>query len=298
MKTLLFGANGYVGVSLQADVRIGRTDGDLLSYQSVFELIAHHKPTHIISAASKHASFKEMQQNHRSFLRENLLIDSNILEAAANCDIENVIVLSSISGLPESELESDEKMLSNGAVPESNFGYNFSKFSSTQLVKSYQLDGYNNFRSLLLGNIYGYNERFSKNTNVVATLIKNMHRAKTSGVNLELYGNGLDTRCLTHLNDVSAIIELFLVNAPLDNNPVIISSSDAHTIKEIANAIASSMKFQNQIVFQGKPEDGHTVKKVNNSRMIDLIGPFEFLDLENGIDRTVNEFLANDTIFS
>lgn len=298
MKTMLFGANGYLGQSLRADVRIERNDADLLKYQDVVGLLNRHQPTHIISAASKHGSFKEMQIDHRKFLRENFLIDSNILEAAANSDVKNVFILSSISGLPETEQESDENMLSRGPVPELNFGYNFSKYSSTQLVKSYQLDGFRNYRSFLVGNVYGFNERFIRNTNVVATLIKNMHKAKTSGTNLELYGNGLDARCLTYLDDLSAIIDRLVVNTSPDNSPVIISASKVHTIREIANAIASSMNFQDQIIFQGKPEDGHTIKKVNNSRLLNLVGPFEFVDLEVGINETVQKYLSRGTTLS
>lgn len=293
MKTLLFGANGYVGKSLNADIRVGRADVDLLSYQAVYELLALHQPTHVISAASKHGSFKEMQHAHRGFLRENLIIDSNILEASANCNIQNVYILSSISGLPESDQESNEKMLSTGPVSHANFGYNFSKYASTQIVKSYQLDGFSNFRSFLLGNIYGYNERFYRNTNVVATLIKNMYKAKNSGANLELYGNGLDARCFTHLSDVRKILDIMIAQSHSDNEPVIISSSNSHTVKEIAYEIANSMEFHKEILFEDKTSNTYSVKNVNNSKLIGIIGPYTFRSLESGINETVREYLAN-----
>jgi GDP-L-fucose synthase len=243
MKRLLLGANGYIGSSLTADLRVGRQEVDLTDYKTVLNLFIKHQPNHIISAASKHGSFRDMQTDHHSYLRENFLIDSHILDAAAKCGIENVSILSSISGLPESSQPSDEGMISTGPVAESNFGYNFSKYASTQLVKSYQLDGFTGYRSFLLGNVYGYNFNFERNTNVVATLIKLMHKAMITDTNLELYGSGLDARCLIHLNDVSNIIEKLITLHHANIEPVIISTSNAHTIIEITDVIAAKMEF-------------------------------------------------------
>jgi len=293
MKLLLLGANGYIGNSLTADVRAGREDVELTNYQSVLDLFRKHEPTHIISAASKHGSFKEMQQQHHSFLRENILIDSNILEAAAKCLIENVSILSSISGLPESNQPSDEDKVSMGPVAESNFGYNFSKYVSTQLVKSYQLDGCINFRSFLIGNVYGYNPNFDRNTNVVATLIKLMHKAMLTNTNLELYGNGLDARCLIHLSDVNNVIQKLLLIPNLTLDPVIISTTRPYTILEIANMIAASMKFGNEIIFREKMKKDYTVKEINNSKLLGIIGPYNFVDLADGIELTVTQYLDN-----
>ena len=293
MKRLLIGANGYIGSSLIADLRVGRQDVELTDFKTVLNLFRKYQPTHIISAASKHGSFRDMQQDHHSYLRENLLIDSNILEAAAKCGIENVSILSSISGLPESNQPSDEAKISTGPVAESNFGYNFSKYVSTQLVKSYQLDGFTSYKSFLLGNVYGYNHSFERNTNVVATLIKLMHKAKLTNTNLELYGNGLDARCLIHLDDVSDIIEKLITLNNVSIEPVIISTSKAYTIMEITDVIAAKMKFRHSVVFKEKLEKEFTIKKIDNSKLQSIVGPYNFIDLDAGIELTVNQYLQN-----
>lgn len=291
MKILLFGADGYIGSSLTAEVRVGRRDVDLTDFQAVLDLLKKYQPTHVISAASKHGSFQQMQKGHHSFLRENLLIDSNILEAASKCGIANVSIISSISGLPESDHPSNEKMISMGPVSDSNFGYNFSKFASIQLVKSYQMDGFENFKSLLLGNIYGFNKKFALNTNVVATLIRLMYDAKVRNVDLQLYGNGLDARCFTHLNDVSKLIQKITELEKTILDPVIISASKAHTISELASIIAASMNFGNEINFLDKGTKNQTIKKIENTKLIEIVGSYNFIDLNSGIDSTVREYL-------
>jgi len=293
MKILLFGADGYIGSSINADVRTGKRDVDLTDYQAVLELIKRQKPTHIISAASRHGSYKEMQKDHHRFLRENILIDSNILEAASKCEVANVSIISSISGLPESEHPSTESMISMGPVGESNFGYNFSKYASIQLVKSYQKDGFENFQSFLLGNVYGFNKKFNRNTNVVATLIKQMYDAKINNSSLALYGNGLDARCFTHLNDVSNLIEKLVRLESRFPQPVIISTSQAHTISELANSIAASMNFENEVIFLDKDDINQTIKKIENSNLIEMVGPHNFVTLSDGIQMTVRDYLSD-----
>lgn len=291
MTTLIFGGSGYIGSSLIGDIRISRKEVDLLDLHSVKECLRKYRPTHVISAAALHGSFQAMSTNHAEYLRTNLLIDSNILEAAKVENIEKVSILSSISGLPESHIASNESDISTGPVSNLNFGYNFSKYASTQIIKSYQMDGFENFRSFLLGNIYGYNDKFEKNTNVVATLIKLMHRAKMSNTDLELYGNGMDARCFTHLNDVAKIIQRLSIIQQSDLEPMIISTSKTHTILEISSAIAESMQFRNKIIFMGKREDGFTEKKVDNTKLQQILGQYDFVGLAEGISMTVNQYL-------
>ena len=293
MKTILIGASGYIGSSLDADIRISRNDIDLLDFGSLKSLLTKHRPTHLIGAAAKHGSFQDMQKNHSDFLRTNLLIDSNILEASRQCGIESVLLLSSISGLPESSKTSNEQDLSNGSVSITNFGYNFSKYASTQLIKSYQLDGMPGYRSLLLGNIYGYNKRFDDNSNVVATVIKLMYSAMESSLNLELYGSGRDRRCFTHLSDLNAIIAKLQITKNSTTEPIIVSDSRDNSIRDLATYVAKSMDFPNQVTFKDLGTDNYTIKKIDNSSLLKSIGDYNFTDLKTGIDFTVQEYLRN-----
>jgi nucleoside-diphosphate-sugar epimerase len=207
-----------------------------------------------------------------------------------------VLLLSSISGLPESGATSTEEELSNGSVSVSNFGYNFSKYASTQLVKSYQLDGYSGYRSLLLGNIYGYNEKFKENSNVVATVIKVMHNAMNSSEKLELYGTGEDRRCFTHLSDLKAIVAKLNEFPSVSMEPIIVSDSRDTSIKVLANYVAESMDFPYEINFKQFESGTYTTKKVDNSNLLRSIGNYNFLDLKTGIDLTVKEYLRNQAI--
>lgn len=293
MKTLVFGGNGFIGSSIAGDIRITREEVDILNYESVEECLRKYQPEHVISAAAMHGSFQSMQSNHALYLRNNFIIDSNILEASRQQNISRVTILSSISGLPESNKSCTEADLSTGAVSELNFGYNFSKFASTQLVHAYQKDGFQNYRSFLLGNIYGYNDKFNNNSNVVATLIKLMYKAKMENTDLELYGNGLDSRCFTYLGDVQEIVTRLSRKDDLESLPIIISNSENHTIVEISKAIALSMEFNNRIVFKGNKDDGFTEKKVDNSRLMKILEKFEFTTLDEGINLTVQGYLQS-----
>jgi nucleoside-diphosphate-sugar epimerase len=123
-----------------------------------------------------------------------------------------------------------------------------------------------------------------------------MYSALKEGSNLKLYGNGLDARCFTHLNDVRNIVTKLSGIRKDFAEPLIISNSSFNTIEEIANEIAESMNFRNEIIFQDVDDATYTVKKVDNSKLLSTIGGYEFLDLKSGINLTVQQFLQNQAL--
>ena len=98
-KTLLFGSDSFVGKNLKVDRKVSRNECDLTKYDQVFKILKKYRPTQVINCAAAHGSAKTMSLNNAEYLNTNIMIDSNILKAAQSLDIENVILMSSISGL-------------------------------------------------------------------------------------------------------------------------------------------------------------------------------------------------------
>jgi nucleoside-diphosphate-sugar epimerase len=158
------------------------------------------------------------------------------------------------------------------------------------------MDGFPGYRTVLLGNIYGHNKKFVKNTNVVATIIKLMYSAQNSNIDLVLYGSGKDRRCFTHLSDLNTIITKLKNNVTSNLEPIIVSDSRDESIKDLASYIAESLDFRNEIRFKDLESESYTAKKIDNSSLLKSIGDYDFIDLKSGINLTVEEYLRSLSI--
>ena len=288
-KLCVIGGNSFIGKNLEADIKLTRADCDLLDFDSTKQALRKAKPESIINCAAKHGSVKEMSQNQVGYLEENLKINMNVLKAAHELDINNVLLLGSVSSFPFDNKEIiTEKDFYLGPVNEVNFGYNSAKRFIVDLAKTYQMDHDRNFKVAHLGNIYGPHMKFSENATLVGNLIYRINKAQTAGSALELYGHGTDVRSLTHINDLQVILPWFLKKHSLKSH-LIISSGFEVSIKELASLIAQIMNFQGEVTFSGDGNLGQ--RKVASSEVLRTLLPsFGFTPLREGLVSTVEWF--------
>jgi len=293
MKLCVIGNNSFIAKNLDAEVKLSREECDLLNYKQTLEALARTKPTAIINCAAKHGSFQEMTKNHVRFYEDNILMNINLLRAAHELDIDNVLLLGSISSFPFDSGENfDESDFYSGPVNEKNFGYNSSKRALVELVKSYQLDHSRNFKVVHLGNIYGPHANFHANSTLVANLIFQITEAKKLSQDLELYGDGTDIRALTFVKDLNQIFSS-LIQSRDQREPVIISSQEEISIKELSEGIAEQLDFKGRITFVG-PSNKSTRKVATSSLLPKLIPDFKFTSLNQGLKKTVEWWTCNN----
>lgn len=290
-KLCIIGGSGFIGKNLGADAKLSRKDCDLLNFESTKVALKKIKPDSIINCAAKHGSVKEMSSHHVSYLEENLRINMNILSAAHELDINNVLLLGSISSFPfENKNIITEDDFHLGPVNEINFGYNSVKRIIVDITKTYQIDFNRNYKVAHLGNIYGPNMRFSENATLVGNLIHKIHQAQIQRINLVLYGYGTDSRALTFVKDLQELLPWYLKNRSLKSH-IIISSGFEITIRDLASLIAQIMGFSGVIQFSGEGNLGQ--RKVAVSKNLSSLLPnFKFTSLEVGLTSTIEWFRA------
>lgn len=288
-KLCVIGGNSFIGKNLEANVKISRQDCDLLDSNETKLALKRIKPDSIINCAAKHGSVKEMSSNHISYLEENLKINMNILRAAHELDINNVLLLGSVSSFPfEKKNIITEEDFYLGPVNEVNFGYNTAKRIIVDLTKTYQIDHNRNYKVAHLGNIYGPHMRFGENATLVGNLIYRIHHALMHDIDLELYGDGTDIRALTYVKDLQDILLRFMQNLSLREH-MIVSSGLEVSIKELALLIAQCMGFGGNILFSGEGNLGQ--RKVATSAVLSVLLPnLEFTSLRSGLMSTVEWF--------
>lgn len=289
---LITGGTGFIGSNLAGDVKISSKDCNLQERFETREFLRKHQLTEIIHCAAKHGSFSQMRKNHLQYLSQNLRIDSNLIETAAELGIQRLIAVSSVSTLDESSGQLlEESALERIYFSQANFGYNASKRISIDLCKSVNLDFGFNYKSVLLGNIYGPNDHFQKSGTVVASIITQMLKAKQEKTDLNLFGTGRDVRTFTYAGDLNSVFN-FLLNTEV-NAPVIVASNYQSTISELADIIRDVLEFKGKIIFNDS-NSTHVSVKVTSNKMLQTLGySGEWTPLRSGIEKTVEWVLSN-----
>lgn len=287
---LLFGSDSFVGKNLKIDYKISREECDVTKLDEVIKVLQRYKPSHIINCAAAHASAKSMSLNNAKHMSTNINIDMNILKAAHELDIQNVLLMSSISAFPEMKYKDiTEKDLHTGAVNKYNFGYNSSKRISADLCESYFLDFQRDYKVLFLGNLYGKHAKFSTDSNMLNSIIYQLYKSKLAGKNLTLYGTGEDQRAFTYVEDLNEFIPQFLNKK--DFRSCIFSSNEVFNVREIVELVKMNLDFKGEVEFSGESTINQKRKVASSNYLLELIPNFKFTQFRIGLSETINWFI-------
>jgi GDP-L-fucose synthase len=283
---LVFGGDSFVARNLSAKNKISKSECDLTSYDEVISVLKHFKPGSVINCAAAHGSATAMNSKHSYYLNHNLTIDSNLLKACHTLNIENVVLLSSVSAFPSVDgSDVNESNLYSGEVNNYNFGYNTAKRISYELCKAYELDFDRNYKVLFLGNLYGKYGNYSKDSNVLNSIIFQISEAMLKNEDLTLYGTGDDQRAFTLVEDLNEILNTFIQDKNFKS--AIFSSSEVYTIKEIATLVSQKMGYTRTISFNGSITAGQKRKVASSKYLLINLPDFKFTPLEVGLDTVV-----------
>lgn len=288
--TLIFGGQSFVAQNLYYKTKISRQECDLTKYDEIISVIKQFKPKKVINCAAAHGSAKRMSSNHVHFLQNNLAMDSNLLKACHDFNVENVVLMSSVSAFPGiADRDFTESDLYNGGVNNFNFGYNTSKRISHELCKSYELDYGRNYKTLFLGNLYGKFGNFTLDSNVLNSVIYQIGQAKLNNADLKLYGTGEDERAFTFVEDLNSVIDTFIDDK--DIKSAIFSSDEVFTIKEVATMIAKIMNFYGKITFTGEETFGQKRKVASSKYLQSVVPGLTFTPLDVGLNNVVEWYV-------
>jgi GDP-L-fucose synthase len=289
-KLLIFGKNSFIGKNLSADIKLSKSDCNLLDFDRTLTILGEFKPDQIINCAANHGSVQAMSKNHTKFFEENIIMNINLLRAAHKLGIDNVLLLGSISSFPvdTKEIFTEDDYYS-GPVHARNFGYNSSKRVIVDLVKAYRLDHGRNYKVAHLGNIYGPHMRFGPSETLVGNLIYQVSEANRANRDVELYGDGTDVRSLTYVGDLIRLLPKYLQNKEIESG-IIFSSGFEISVSELAHKIGEKLKYRRGIRFTGQSALG--IKKVARSNKITLIDDtHEFTSIDEGVALTLDWYL-------
>ena len=302
MKILVAGGSGLVGSAIVRELQ--KTDLDVygvssknvnfLDRNSTFEFISDYKPDVIIDAAAKVGGIGGNDAYPVEFLSQNIQIQCNLMDAAHNASVSKFVFLASSCIYPrDCPQPIKEEYIMTGKLEESNSAYAIAKLSGIELIKSYRKQFSHKWISIMPTNIYGPNDNFDLETShVFPALIRKFIDAKNSNLeSIMLWGTGNPKREFLHADDLARAIIKCLDSYDSDDQINIGTGVDV-TIKNLAEKIALATGYQGEIKWDTSRKDG-TPQKVLDISKITSLGWSPSIDLDEGIETTINWYLEN-----
>ncbi|GMH48424.1 hypothetical protein TrLO_g4537 [Triparma laevis f. longispina] len=306
---LVTGGTGLVGSAIKdfvenkggaADgeswVFLGSKDGDLKDRPAVDAIFEKYKPTHVIHLAAKVGGLFANMAQKVEFYRENIAMNDNVMECSRIYKVEKLVSYLSTCIFPDkTTFPIDESMLHNGPPHSSNEGYAYAKRMVDTMNRAYK-EQYNcNFTSIIPTNIYGPSDNFSiENGHVIPGLIHKCYIAKRDDTPFTIWGSGTPLRQFMYSLDL-AELTVWVMREYHDAEPIIISVDEEAevSIKDVALAVVKAMGFEGEVVFDTDKADGQFKKTASNGKLRGMKPEFEFVGIEEGLQKSVDWFVAN-----
>jgi GDP-L-fucose synthase len=175
----------------------------------------------------------------------------------------------------------------------SNYGYAYAKRMADIQIQSYR-DQYGlNYFSVIPCNIYGPNDNYHlEDGHVVPSLIHKFYLAKKRNEDVIIWGDGSPLREFIYSEDIANLVEI-LLETYRDASPVILSSGNEITIKDLVYLIADIYGHKGKIIWDSdKPKGQH--RKPSDNSVIRLLAPdFKFTPIEEGLRKSIEWFIEN-----
>jgi GDP-L-fucose synthase len=295
-KVYVAGHRGLVGSALvrrlaRDDVAIvtrTRAELDLEDPGAVAAFFAHARPTEVYLAAAKVGGILANATFPADFIRNNLLVTLNVLEAARQHGVRKLLYLGSSCIYPKHAPQPiPESALLTGPLEPTNQAYAIAKIAGIELCRSYNRQYGTNFVSVMPTNLYGPGDNFDLDTShVIPALIRKFHEAARAGAaSVSVWGTGTPRREFLHVDDLAdACVHVMAVHDGSDL--VNIGCGEDLPIGELARLIAEVVGYRGEIVFDTSKPDG-TPRKLLDVARLTALGWRPRIGLRAGLEETV-----------
>ena len=293
-KVLITGGGGMVGSAMESPLKLTRDYCDLLNRKQTNRFFSAVKPDGVIHCAGKVGGIGGNSNYKGQYFYENILINTNVIEAARQAGVQNLVSFLSTCVFPDKvsyPLTVDQ--VHQGDPHDSNYPYAYAKRMADIQIRAYR-EQYNiNYTSIIPSNIYGPNDNFSlEHGHVMPMLIHKLYLAKKNKTDFVVWGSGKPLREFIYSKDIAKIAEWVLFNYK-GTDPLIVSGDEEISIKDLVGILVDEFKFKGKVKFDKTKPDGQLRKPSDNSVIKELIPDFEYTPFERGIEETVSWFIEN-----
>lgn len=304
LGTRLFvaGAGGLVGSAFVRHTKMlntkllapRRSELDLEDQAAVMRFFSAHKPDTVILAAAKVGGIVANSTFPADFIRSNLAIQCNVIEAAYRHDVQHLLFLGSSCVYPKLAVQPiSEDQLLTGPLEPTNSSYAIAKIAGIEMCRAYNQQYGTSYLSVMPTNLYGPGDNFDlQNSHVLPALIRRFHEARErNDQSVTLWGTGTPRREFMHVDDMADAC-VVVMEEHRGNELVNIGCGEDISIRELAQLVGSVVGFTGTILWDSSKPDGTPRKLLDVTRLFGY-GWRPRIRLDDGVASTYEWYLNN-----
>lgn len=272
-----------------------RQSVDLKDQTQTRSWILDQKPDAIFLAAAKVGGILANETLPADFLYDNLMIETNIIDAAYRANVSKLLFLGSSCIYPKMAPQPiTEDALLTGPLEPTNEWYAIAKIAGIKLCQAYRKQHGCDFIAAMPTNLFGPGDNFDLNSShVIPALIRKAHEAKLRGdKEIVMWGTGTPRREFLYVDDCAdACVHLMKVYS--DETHVNVGSGEDLTILELTQFICDVVGYSGSISRDLSKPDG-TPRKLMSAAKINALGWSPSVILREGLVTSYQWFVENE----
>lgn len=303
-RIFVAGHRGLVGSAIVRNLKkkgytniivAGREELDLTDQSQVDCFFEKFKPEYVFLAAAKVGGIIANRDYPAEFIRDNLLIQTNVIDASYRFNVNKLVYLGSSCIYPKHpSLPITEDQLLAGPLEPTNDAYAVAKIAGIKMCQAYNQQYGFNAVSLMPTNLYGPGDNFNPVTShVIPGIMRRVHTAKINkDPYIECWGDGSPMREFLYIDDFAEACYTCMLH--YNSSEIInIGSGVDITIKELTELISTVLEYQGEIRWDASKPNG-TPRKVMNVDKIKSLGWSPKVGIRQGLYETYQWFIKND----
>lgn len=300
-------AKGYTNLLMRTHAEL-----DLTDQKATDAFFAEEKPDYVFLAAAKVGGILANNLYPAEFIRDNLIIQANIIHAAYKNNAKRLMFLGSSCIYPKlAPQPMKEEYLLTGPLEPTNRPYALAKIAGIEMCWSYNRQYGTKYLAVMPTNLYGPGDNYDlNNSHVIPALIRKFHEAKQANAKeVVVWGTGTPKREFLYSEDMADAC-VFLMNLPDDKYNDLLGSDESKSgkfepplvnigvgedvsIRELAELVGQVVGFKGDLIFDASKPDGTPRKLLDISRL-NHVGCQAKMHLTDGIKHAYTAFLKTD----
>jgi GDP-L-fucose synthase len=248
----------------------------------------------VFLAAAKVGGIEANRSHPAQFLRDNLQMQTNIIDAAQRFGTRKLLFLGSSCIYPRlAPQPMPEDCLLTGPLEPTNEWYAIAKIAGLKMCQAYRRELGFDAICAMPTNLYGPGDNFSLvDSHVLPALMRKYHEARQQKAgSVEVWGSGTPRREFLHVDDLADAC-VFLMQKYTDEAPVNVGWGKDVSIAELAQLVADTVGFKGEVRFDRSKPDG-TPRKLLDTTRLSALGWQPKIALAAGLASTYQWFCAH-----
>lgn len=284
-------AEGYSNLLLRSSAEL-----DLRNQAAVDGFFEKERPELVYLAAAKVGGILANDTYPADFIRDNLQIQSNVIDAAYRAGVRKLVFLGSSCIYPKHAPQPmPESCLLTGPLEPTNEWYAIAKIAGVKMCQAYRKQYGFNAIAVMPTNLYGPGDNFDlQNSHVLPALIRKFHDARMRGDSeVVVWGTGTPRREFLYCDDLADAC-VYLMERFDGGDPINIGWGLDVSIRELAELVREVVGFEGQLRFDTSKPDGTPRKLLDVSRL-NALGWQPRMSLRDGIAATYRWFIQHQS---